>query len=292
MTDEITTALTPARAATLDRHAFEPRSFSDVMQAAEVFFASGLVPRAIRDLGPERGRAATAAIIIQGRELGLDCWSSLRSIHIIDGQTSLSAALLKARCLATGDVLKWELTESADAATVIVQRRGHAPQSYAYTMADATAAGLAGKRNWKAHRKAMLRNRVNAAAARDCFPDVVANVYTPEEISDGAVLDVESTPVFDAAQPAADSDEWGRREQAVREALGEPMVALIVDLSTLSDVARKHAIKYLETWTEVCDEVGDQRSLEAFDELKKAKSKDERRAVLATLQAELRERDS
>ena len=79
-----------------------------------------------------------------------------------------------------------------------------------FTMADAEAAGLADKRNWKQYQESMLTWRAVAKLCRVLFPDVVLGAgYVPEELGaevgeQGDVIDAEivdeddSMPVAEA----------------------------------------------------------------------------------------------
>jgi hypothetical protein len=85
-------------------------------------------------------------------------------------------------------------------------------------MADAEAAGLAGKKNWKQYQDAMLTWRAVAKLCRVLFPDVVLGAgYVPEELgaevtATGEVIEIE--PVDPDLMPVAEA------KHAVLEAVG------------------------------------------------------------------------
>ena len=85
-------------------------------------------------------------------------------------------------------------------------------------MADAEAAGLAGKKNWKQYQDAMLTWRAVGKLCRVLFPDVVLGAgYVPEELgaevtSVGEVIEIE--PVDPDLMPVAEA------KHAVLEAVG------------------------------------------------------------------------
>jgi hypothetical protein len=61
------------------------------------------LPKAIREAGDVKAQAATVlALALAGRELGIGFMRSTRLIHIIDGQTTLSAELMVSRARLAG----------------------------------------------------------------------------------------------------------------------------------------------------------------------------------------------
>lgn len=117
--------------------------------------------------------------------------------HIIQGRPALKADTLLARFQQAGGTVKWnELTDKRVSATFSHPASG--PVTIDWTMDMAKSAGLAGKDNWKAYPRAMLRARVVSEGVRTCFPGVAVGIYTPEEILDGAA-EVNITPVGENA---------------------------------------------------------------------------------------------
>lgn len=61
------------------------------------------------------------------------------------------------------------------------------PTRMEYTIAEAKQAGLMGKGgNWDARPKTMLRHRCATELARAVYPDIVAGLYSTEEMQDAA----------------------------------------------------------------------------------------------------------
>lgn len=150
------------------------------LKLADALAKSDLVPTAYR------GKPANVLLAtIAGQELGLGVAQSLRAMHIIEGKPTLTADAMGALCLRHSDVCEYlTLAESTEErATYETHRRGTpSPVRLSWTFAQATAAGLAQKATWKAHRAAMLRARCLAAICRAVYPDLVLGVYDPDEL--------------------------------------------------------------------------------------------------------------
>lgn len=157
-------------------------SLTPALKLADALAKSDLVPTAYRGK-PENILLAT----ITGQELGLGVAQSLRAMHIIEGKPTLAADAMGALCLRHSDVCEYlTLVESTDDhATYETRRRGApSPVRLTYTIAQATAAGLASKANWKSYRASMLRARCESAICRAVYPDLVLGVYDPDELAD------------------------------------------------------------------------------------------------------------
>jgi len=133
-----------------------------------------------------RGKEADIAVtVMTGRELGLGPMAALRLIHVVKGRPILSADAMVALVLSSGLAEYFLSVESTDrVATYETQRKGSPiPQRLSYTIEQAHKAGLTGE-NWKKYPEAMLRARAKAALSRDCYPDVLAGCYDPDEVLD------------------------------------------------------------------------------------------------------------
>ena len=120
----------------------------------------------------------------------------VQEYHIIQGRPALKADTLLARYQQAGGTVKFEeLSEKRCAATFSHPASGSFTIDWTVEMAQ--RAGLAGKDNWKAYPRAMLRARVISEGVRTSFPGVAIGVYTPEELQDGAP-EVDITPVAQA----------------------------------------------------------------------------------------------
>lgn len=211
-------------------------SLADLERLAEKLFRAGA-------FGPDvRSADAAFAILLTGWELGLPPSVAARSIALVKGRVSLSAATTVALCLRHREVCEYfSLVDSSEkAATYTTQRKGSPkPTMLTYTIAQAQRAGLVRQGTWTAHPEAMLRARAAAALARDVYPDLVAGCYDPDEAAEiaGDVARTQPAPAQAPAQPAATVP----AEEAPRSTpRSTPMVAFEGDLhdcQTLADVA-------------------------------------------------------
>ena len=114
-----------------------------------------------------------------------------RTYHIINGRPSMRADMMSAKFRAAGGKVKWinlgddgkkaEADFTFDGQTLLI----------VYTIEDARA--VVGDKvdkadsNWKKDRGAMLRARLITKAVRIMAPELIAGVYTPEELEDSGV---------------------------------------------------------------------------------------------------------
>lgn len=173
------------------------------MQVCQTLVASRLLPAGVQT--PEQ-----AFVILQtGAELGLGPMQALRSIHVVKGRPILSAQLMVAMVLRSGDCRYFRrVGGDQHQATYETLREGMPePVTLTYTLDEAKAAGLLRNDNWKKHPAAMLRARASSALARDVYPDLVAGLYTPDEgreiAGDPDALDVRTVSRSPQAAPAA-----------------------------------------------------------------------------------------
>jgi len=181
-------------------------SWQLMREQADVLHKSGFFPKSIKST------EAALAIMLAGRELGIGPMESLRSVYIVDGQTTISSGLMAAMIWDAGHA--YNIDESTDTACQITFTRSNG-QTYThrFTHEDAVKAGLTRKDNWQKYEKAMLFNRCMSAGGRVFMPDVFRKMYTPEEMgapvtvseSGDVVIDVEATEIKD--EPKGDEPE-------------------------------------------------------------------------------------
>lgn len=156
-----------------------PRTVDESKTLSIELAKSALIPSALRKK-PED----VLAIVLTGAELGLAPMQALRGIHIIEGKPCLSADAMGALCLSRPEVCE-ELTvvESTPLiATYRAKRKGKEAVTLSFTMAQAEAAKVTGKDNWRKYPDAMLRARALAAICRAVFPDLCLGLYDGEEL--------------------------------------------------------------------------------------------------------------
>ena len=164
----------------------EPRSMNDACLLAKRMHESHLFD----SYGSPQ---AVLSTVLLGRELGLPAMAALRSVHIIEGKHSLSAELMVALVLKSGLAEYFRMLESTDDECSFETKRKGAPGAtkLCYTIEQAEKAGLLfvrpGKKpgNWHKIPKQMLRARCKSELARLEYPDLLAGLYTPEELNDG-----------------------------------------------------------------------------------------------------------
>ncbi len=157
----------------------EPRSMSEAKDLATMMFQS----RLFAAYGTPQGVLAS---VLAGRELGLSAMASLRAFHIIENKPCLSADAMRALVLKSGLAEYFRCTErTPERVTFETKRKGEpAPTSLGFTMAEATQSGVvkAGS-GWTKFPIDMLSARASAKLSRLVYPDVVAGLYDPSEIS-------------------------------------------------------------------------------------------------------------
>lgn len=175
----VASAPPPPVANRMDPHALEPYDLRTAYQLAKHVVASRMFDAYAK---PE----AAFLTIMAGREFGLGAMASLRSFHVVQGKPTMSAQLMMALCLKSSSCKTFRVCMSecsAEKAVVEVQRKEwDKPERVTWTIADAQAADLGKKDNWKRHPRQMLINRAIAEAARFTFPELMANIYENSEI--------------------------------------------------------------------------------------------------------------
>ena len=184
-----------------------------------------------------------------GAARGLDLLTALQGVAFVDGKPVIDATMQRALAKRAG--YRVLVTHADDnAATVAVFEGGERLGEATYSMEDARHAGLAGKRNWQQHPKAMLVARATTQAMRWFAPDVMVGVLTVEEASaidehefrfdpepDGPELDGPE-PDGQAAEPEA--VEPKPADQPV-ELLAEPPVKSLADPPSEPEAAAERA---------------------------------------------------
>ena len=181
--------------------------------------ASQLLPVALRNKP-----ADVLAIVMTGRELGLEPMQSIRGIHIIEGKASLSSDLMGALVKRSSACEYLAIAESTDTvATYKTKRKGEPePTVMSFTIEQARQAGCLSKANWTKYPAAMLRARALAAICRAVYPDICLGLYDADsgEIVEGEVL---AQPVAPQAQHVEQVKEQLRSALVVEGEIVTPM---------------------------------------------------------------------
>lgn len=162
--------------------ALEPRGLGSAWKLATAINDA----RLFADFGSP---AKVLSIVLAGREHGLGAMASLRGFHLVKGKPAMSAQLMMGLCLRHPDCEYFRPVYkdcTDEFARVICKRRGWPEgDEWTWTIDEAREAGLMLNTGWKKYPKNMLIWRCVANAARMFFPDILAGVYTPEELADG-----------------------------------------------------------------------------------------------------------
>jgi hypothetical protein len=162
-------------------------TIDDVARVSRMFADSGFFTDA-------REAAQCGVKIMAGAAWGIDAFTAMVGIHIIQNKPTVSAGLMAAAVKGhpkydyrvrdrTDSVCRIEFFEGAESLGV-----------NEYTLDMASRAGLLSNPTWKKYPEAMLFARCMSSGVRTFCPDVFhATVYTPEEL--GAVVDEEGAPI-------------------------------------------------------------------------------------------------
>lgn len=180
-----------------NRLTLAPQNMPEALQFAEVLAKSTIVPR------DYQGKPANILVaMLQGMELGLGPIQALQGIAVINGRPSVWGDTLLAIVQGSGLLEGFSETQTDDAATCVVKRKGIGEATRVFTVADAKKAGLWGKQGpWSQYPKRMMQMRARSFALRDMFADVLRGIQSAEEQQD-IPIEVTATLVPEpASQP-------------------------------------------------------------------------------------------
>ena len=158
-----------------------PQTFGEKYKMAQVLSQSGLIPQGLNT--PEK-----VCVALQwGHELGLSPMVAVNNVAVINGKPTLSADIMGAvvkRSPEYGGIewIKNSDTEAECKITRILPNGKTESIVSRFTMEDATKAGLAGRDVWRKYPRRMLKHRCLSYGLKDMFPDLLAGLYTPEEM--------------------------------------------------------------------------------------------------------------
>lgn len=201
--------------------ALVPRSIDEVTSLAERLAKSTLLPSAMR--GKE---ADVLFTIMAGQELGFAPMASIRAFHTIEGKPSMAAEAMVALVLASGKAKYFRRVGEGTAESVTYEtwRVGDPePRRCTWTIAMARTAGLHTKDNWRTYPRPQLSARAKSELAKDVYPDVLAGIYSTEEVLDWSGDVPSALPAAPAAQRNADAVD----AEVVSESIEHPAFKLI-----------------------------------------------------------------
>jgi hypothetical protein len=205
------------------------QSIDDVSRVSRMFADSGLFNDA-------REAAQCGVKIMAGAAWGIDPFTAMVGIHIIQNKPTVSAGLMAA-AIKGHPKYDYRVRERSDKVCRIEFFEGTESLGVnEYTIEMAQRAGLLNNPTWKKFPEAMLFARAISSGMRTFCPDVFqATVYTPEELGanvdgDGEIIDVPSRPERPTAPAlSAPAPEPTPEPAAAPEASGEPVEAAPVD---------------------------------------------------------------
>jgi len=190
-----------------------PTEWAIIKEQASLLVKSGMLPATINT--PEKA----IAIALKGREIGFPIMASFAYIKIIQGTPAVDAMAQLAKVRQHYPRARiWFTKLTSEVVTVRTQRSADEPeQEFSFSKADAEAAGLWGKDNWRKYPRAMLRSRVVSEMCRSVYPDAILGIaYTPDELGvlendEGEVYEVkaEESVGRNESQPAHEGGNRG-----------------------------------------------------------------------------------
>lgn len=171
-------------------------SYAEIEKTARAFVASGMFGRDMDKIS----KGITK--IMAGQELGLAPFASMRAVHVIEGNATLSANTMAGMVKSSGrydyEVKKKEMDECVIDFFEIRNGKRTKIGTESFNNEEAKAAGLLNKQNWQKYPKAMMFARCISNGVRTYCPDVFSGmlVYTPDELNatvgaDGNVIDMD-----------------------------------------------------------------------------------------------------
>lgn len=142
-------------------------------EEAQLMIDSGLLPPTIKTV-PQY-----LALITYGKMLGVDAWTAIKHIHVINGSPEPDGQLKLALVYRSGLLESMKVENNGREATVTVKRVGRDPMSARFTMEQAENAGLTQKQVWKQYGPDMLAWKATVRVMKRAFPDVINGLAEP-----------------------------------------------------------------------------------------------------------------
>lgn len=157
-------------------------SYPEIEKTARAFVASGMFGRDMDKIS----KGITK--IMAGQELGLAPFASMRAIHVIEGNATLSANTMAGMVKSSGRYDYEIVKKEVDGCTIdffeIHDGKKVKVGTESFDESEARSAGLLNKQNWQKYPKAMMFARCISNGVRTYCPDVFSGivVYTPDEL--------------------------------------------------------------------------------------------------------------
>lgn len=129
-----------------------------------------------------KNQGEVLTLMLLGQADGIHPITALRRYHIIEGKPSMKADAMLGCYKEAGGKVRW-IKRTDDEVTAEFSHDGESV-TVTWNTARAQAAGLLGKKNWQSYKTQMLTARVISEGVRLIMPQIVAGIYTPEEVID------------------------------------------------------------------------------------------------------------
>jgi len=168
--------------------AVEPLDLDAMLELAKQLVPTGFLPDHIKSAGQ------CVAIILTGRELGMQPMRAIRSLQMVKGKVVENADSQLARFKTEGGSAKFK--ELTDAKAVLWLRHPNGDEhTEPFTIEDAKRAGLLSNPSWQKYPRAMLRSRCITAGLKSVGWEGGVGTYDPEEAHSFAPSVVVEQPV-------------------------------------------------------------------------------------------------
>lgn len=155
-----------------------PDRWAMMVSQAETIVKSGICPKGDT-------KEMVVVKILAGREYGMSAMQALRSLYVVGQKVAMMSDTAAGLVFQRLPGAKIDCIETTDkVATFKASRPGGEPVTLSFTWEDAKKANLTGGVGWIKYPAQMLRARCQIAICRLVFPDVIAGLYTPEELGD------------------------------------------------------------------------------------------------------------
>ncbi|GEM_PF-3478362 len=162
--------------------ALPAQSFGEMVAMGDQLVKTGFLPAHLRT------GAQVAAVILTGRELGMEPMRAVRSLSLVKGKVVESADSQLARFKADGGRAQFKTLTDTEAVLWLRHPNGD-EHTESFTMTDANKAGLSSNDTYRKFPKAMLRSRVITAGLKSVGWEGAIGNYDPEELK-GTPLEV------------------------------------------------------------------------------------------------------
>ena len=181
--------------------------YSGLLALSKELVLTGFLPDHIKTPGQ------AVAIILAGRELGMQPMRALRSLRMVKGNVTESADSQLARFKSDGGRATFKVFDDTQAVLWLKHRNGD-EHTETFALEDAKRAGLLSNSSWQKYPKAMLRSRAITAGLKSIGWEGGSGVYTAEEL--GVIVpDDEAAGAPDSAPQSTTSSE--KRSKPARE---------------------------------------------------------------------------